>query len=536
MDEKPSRKRYVPSPEVADELQQKWQTVLKAYVGMIEVSEGARELGWSRNHFQTVMHRAMTAAIATLEPQPRGRRAKPERERELEEENARLKNELSRSQKEVASVTRILEVATSFVKSRSRAPRTKAETTVAPSESEEPDGPKGGADPGQLPAGPPRTAGTAGSEGNPLDDSPPGSSRRSGERRAGAVAGATVASDERGVARRVIGQEAEREARVKLEQVDALRREGLPVGPAVSAAQTTESTYWRWRAKSLRDQPLVQKRGPGPRADDPMVAAQVEDQVRQTHGLLGADTLRHVVPGASRRFCARVKDETLTALEYERKARLQRVEVAAPGIIRGMDQKYVLGREQVLLICADAQVPYRTTVTAPTAYDGAAVRYLLEEDIRRHGPPLVYRLDQATMHRVPAVLDLARSTHTLLLSGPPRWPQYYGQLERQNREHEAWLAAERPTAAALADASRRMLTLLNGIPRKSLDWQTAAQRWDNRPDVEGWREELWDEVQDRVARHRRCDEHRVRLEVERKAIEEALSSRGLLTVERGGWC
>lgn len=464
MEEK--KKTYVEAPKVDEELQNLWGTVLAAYVGSIEVTEGARRLGLSRNHFQTKMHKAMTAAVETLMPQPKGRPPKPARERELEAENAQLRRQVAKLSEELESVERILGVATAFVKERSRSTRTKKEKTVSPSKPEEPDG----------------------------------------------------------------------EARAKLQTIESLRAQGLKVKWAVAAVVSSRSTYGRWKKKCVRGEVLVKKRGPSPEPLSPQTRSIIEDRVRATHGLVGAAPLAKQV-GASRRECAQVKAELCTELEQERKRATMRVHVAAPGIIRAMDQKYVHGRERVLLICADGDVPYRTTITAPERYDGPAVARVLAMDIAEHGAPLVYRMDRAAHHRVPEVERLLADHRVLQLQGPPRTPQFNGHIERQNREHEPWLArAWRPGEDLLAECEV-MKRELNRVPRRTLGWQSAQTRWENRPNVEGWRDDVWNEVQDRVARNWRQRPSQARIEdVERLAIEDALISRGLVRIEVGGWC
>lgn len=47
----------------------------------------------------------------------------------------------------------------------------------------------------------------------------------------------------------------------------------------------------------------------------------MEDQVRSTHGLVGAKSLSHGIAGVSRRAAADIKAQTLTAMERERRAR-----------------------------------------------------------------------------------------------------------------------------------------------------------------------------------------------------------------------
>jgi transposase InsO family protein len=466
MDEKPSKKTYVEAPKVDAQLQSTWEAILGAYVGMIEVSEGARRLGLSRNHFQTKMHTAMAAAVETLLPKPKGRPPKPQRERELEEENDRLRRELGKAQQELETVNRILGVATAFVKERSRTSRTKKEKAVDASKKEDPDG----------------------------------------------------------------------EARAKLQVIEWLRAQGLKVEDAVNAVVCSKSTYGRYKVKSVRGEKLVHRRGPGPKELTPEVRLRIEERARATHGTIGAAPLAKQV-GGSRRDCAKVLAELNTTVELERKATTMRVSIAAPGIIRGMDQKYVHGRERVLLICADGQVPYRTTITAPERYDAEAVVDVLARDISEHGAPLVYRMDRASVHRVPDVKRLLADHRVLQLHGPPRRPQYYGQTERQNRENEAWLSRAWWPGKDLLVECETMKTELNLVPRRTLGWQSARTKWENRPEVEGWRDELWNEVQDRVARNWRQCEGQARIEdVERLVIEDALISRGLVRIEPGGWC
>jgi len=64
----------------------------------------------------------------------------------------------------------------------------------------------------------------------------------------------------------------------------------------------------------------------GCRPLDPQTEAQVEDLVRVTRGLAGAESLSHGVVGVSRRTAAGFKAETLTAMERERRARCTSVD------------------------------------------------------------------------------------------------------------------------------------------------------------------------------------------------------------------
>lgn len=70
-------------------------------------------------------------------------------------------------------------------------------------------------------------------------------------------------------------------------------------------------------------------------------------------------------------------------------------------MIRGFDAMHVTTTDgaNYLLASADACVPYRTTMKATAEYRSEDVVDLLDQDFRRHGAPLVLRLDRASVHR-----------------------------------------------------------------------------------------------------------------------------------------
>ena len=235
-----------------------------------------------------------------------------------------------------------------------------------------------------------------------------------------------------------------------------------------------------------------------------------------------------------------MKRVTLTEMELDRVAAAERVHVTTPGILRGFDamQAATPAGPRYVLLAGDAAVPFRTSALPVQHYDEGAVVAALERDFALHGPPLVLRADRWRAHEAPRVRALLRSNGVLLLHGPPHHPGYYGQLERQNREHRAWLP---PGVAAehLEETCRSMLHALNcEWPRRSLGWQTAQAAWAKRAAIDVDRDALRDEVEDRAARIRRQAEGRaaVAAMAERLAIESALMQRGLLRCERGGWC
>jgi transposase InsO family protein len=264
----------------------------------------------------------------------------------------------------------------------------------------------------------------------------------------------------------------------------------------------------------------------------------VDALVRELHGLIGADALRHVVPGISRRQAASIKKATVTSMERERIAACDRVHVEVPGVIRGMDAMYQMTSEgwRWLLLFGDSCLPYRTSGHVADSYDSNAVARAINDDFARNGAPLVLRMDRASAHRTPEVHDVLAHHGVLALHGPPRHPGYYGQQERQNRDNRAWLdALAIPSPAQLPVRVERMRRALNERwPRRTLSFKTAAELWDIKPSLDVDRQELRREVAQ--IHERLCRQDVPGDLAQRLAIEKALTNRGLLHREAGGWC
>lgn len=479
MAERPPRKpTYTPMPDVPEEARGRYQVLLEVLAGKETVSGGARRLRLSRNHFQSLLHRGLEGLLEGVSPGRPGRPAKPEAQVRLEAELEQLRKENARLQARVETVDRLLGVASEMMRGRVQ-PRPK----------------------GQRPKARPEAASEA------ADDEPDGRVRQA------------------------------------LHGVEAMTDLGLDARLAAAVAGVSSTTVRRWRQRQRLGQPPICRRGPGPRAATSSgLATDVEQCVRRLRGQVGAECIRRLVPGVSRRVAARLKQQTLTALERERVAAAVRVTVTRPGIVRGFDAVHVQTRRgrAYMLPSADAAVPYRTSVAVSVRYDGPSVARALREDMARHGAPLVWRMDRASVHRCPEVCEVLAAHGVLVLHGPPRHPRYYGQLERMNRDHRGWLAAAGLLEPeALAEEAERMLAALNGaVPRRSLGWRTAEQAWRERPALAVDRWEFLAEVRDRAARLALSRPEVTAYDglIHRLAIEAALTSRGLLKCERGGWC
>ncbi len=480
----PETSTYTPAPSVPEEIAERYVVVSAAMSGAMTVSEAARRLQLSRNHFQTLMHRAQTAVLEAITPGLPGRPPKSDREKELEVELKRLQRESARLEHELSLSAKMLGAVSDLMHQRSTSRATSRQAKT-------------------------KTKSTSSSTSTPATTPDPPGEEPDGDLR-----------------------------KVTLEWAEALAREHATLQVAARAVGVSATTVSRWRRRVRRGEPLACRRGPSTHSPPEVARSVVEREVRATRGLVGAAALARAT-GTSRRFAATVKAETRTAMERERQSACERITINEPGVLRGFDQKWMPTTEGLkpVLVCADGAIPYRTHIVLADAYNESEVLHALEEDFEANGAPLVLRLDRARVHRTPRVDGLLRRHRVLRLHGPPRMPRYYGQLERQNREHEAWVAAgELLTPRELArDLTRMRVALNDRWHRRTLQWRTAAEVWRARAPLDVDRYALALEVDRRAeciltARPTRTVDEDV---ARRFAIEHALESRGLLR-RRGG--
>jgi len=469
------KKNYTPAPELPPEVVQRLALIMEVLSGKTKVSQAARALGMSRNHFQSILHRGLGAMIEEIMPKPGGRPAKPEAVSALEAQIEQLRRENARLLEDVKTSERVLQVASGMLRERigtARQSRGKKTKEAAGEQKEEPEG----------------------------------------------------------------------ERCLRLNEVEAMRQTGCRAALAAKAIGVHEATVRRWRARQRCGAPSARRACASASCLPAGIAERASGLVRALKGQIGAESLRRSVLGISRRQAARLKAKTLTAMEHERKASLMRITVTAPGVMRGFDGMYLQAVDGSLhaLFTVDAAVPYRTQVKTAKRYDGDLVMRALQSDIEHHGAPLVYRFDRARAHDVPAVRELLKAHHVLVLHGPPRCPRFYGQHERQNREHRAW--ADELALVSIEDIEPRLEEMLEAVNklwrRRTLQWKTASEIWSAHAPIKIDRRALREEVSERAERirhHMDCRGKPADL-AERLAIEQALETRGYLRKEMGGWC
>lgn len=113
-----AKKTYTALPVVPPELAARYETVMAVVSGSLTVSEGARRLGLSRNHFQSLVHRALGSLIEELGPKAGGRPPMPPREKQLEMETGKLRLQNERLLRRVETAERILGVASGLLQGR----------------------------------------------------------------------------------------------------------------------------------------------------------------------------------------------------------------------------------------------------------------------------------------------------------------------------------------------------------------------------------------------------------------------------------
>jgi hypothetical protein len=456
--DRPSTYTAAPEPPSDPTLRKRYDQIMAVIAGTQTVAGAARELGMSRNHFQTILHRGIAALIEAITPKPAGRPAKPEREAALEAANKDLKAEVAALKARAAMMDRLMSVVSDINSGREPVPRARSRSPKKEPEDPEP-------------------------------------------------APSTI-------------------------EAKQMRDTAAPRGLCARLLGVSEATLGRRLRGASRDG--------GARTARPLpehLRSAVCAIVRATHGLVGAASLGKRC-GIPRRHAAAIKHAELIAMERERKARCARVTIAVPGIVRGFDAMHVPCVDGLAywLIAGDAAVPYRTSIATVPAYDSEHVVAALAADFEQAGPPLVLRLDRIASQRTREVAELLARYGVIDLHGPPRHPQYYGQLERQNRDHRAWLtgldALETQQLPAVAAAMRTALNRLWARP--TLGWCTAEQAWEQRPAVDVDRRELRRDVDALAAG---LVSNGVELLLARRiAIESALEERGLLTINSGGSC
>lgn len=515
---------YHESPTIPSELKRRFD-LLKAVLGnRMTISEAAREAGIARVNMQSLVHRTEAAVLSAITPRPTGPAPKSNTEKELtarmkelERQNARLTEQLQAADDMMAAAGEIIRSLRGLPpmpkSSGSRSP-----ATTTPSQRSGRRSPKASRSSTRRNS-PPTSSSSSSPETEDPDPDPDPLGAASTSSRASTASSTTTNS----MSAESTPSSFESVLTHVLQRVASSAASTIQ---CASALGVTPSTLRRWLTRVVAGEPIMRRRGGVRAAVSADAEASVRELVKIMHGLVGAAALAHSIEGVSRRTAAAIKQDTLREIERDRKRQTHHVGVMVIGALRGFDAMHVANG--LLLSAGDATIPYRTTIRHTARYDERSVADLLDEDFALHGAPLVLRCDRARCHTAPDVMSVLERHGVLLLQGPPRYPQYYGQLERQNLEHRQWLGdqlvVDQPTLDVMKHA-------LNAVWRRpTLNWATAQERWAERHPLDDEREALHDDVMQRARRLRAhvSDDLAMRL-----ATEQALTERGLLKVTAG---
>ncbi len=135
---------YEPAPVVPKQMLLRFQTIQDVMSGQLQVTEGAKRLGMSRNHFQTLLHRAEKAVLESVTPKAAGRPAQPHTGKSsCRRSYCGCKRRIKHSKTRSEAVERLLELAGDWARGKigTRAHRARTAKTRTPSnDPEEPDG------------------------------------------------------------------------------------------------------------------------------------------------------------------------------------------------------------------------------------------------------------------------------------------------------------------------------------------------------------------------------------------------------------
>jgi hypothetical protein len=470
------KKSYTPAPQVTPEQAQRLAVMLEVLAGSRSVAEGARMLGMSRNHFQTLLHRGLTALVEEITPRLGGRPAKSPQLKELEAKLERLERENAELAQRVGTTDRLLEVASGLLHGRIRTGRQ---------------------------AGAKRTKAS------------------SGEKKADEPDGARAWLLEQAASMRQLGLSAALAARVAGVHASTLARWRARAGRGEALARRAQPAPDHLAA------PTAERASELVRSLNGLVGA--EAIRRSVDGISRRQAAR--VKAHTLTCMERERKRSLTRVTVTAPGIMRGLDAmwlrSAHGTLYA-------------LFSADAAVPYRTQVKLGARYDAQLVAQALVSDIEANGAPLVYRFDRAAAHSAPAVREVLEAHQVLVLQGPPHCPRFYGQHERLNREHRAWaqeLAALSPEE--IAQRLEQLLQGVNKLwRRRTLGWRTPYEAWKARCRLEVDRRVLREEVSERAARIGRDLHGRGKPAdlAERLAIEQVLETRGYLLKQPGGWC
>jgi predicted ArsR family transcriptional regulator len=118
-----SKSDYVKAPTAPPEVINRLHAVILVQTGQMTVSDAARQLGMSRNHFQSLKNKSLESMLQALTPKTAGRPSRNQEVVHLEKEVEELSRENEHLQHQVAAMNRIVDSLTEMVREQNMAAR-----------------------------------------------------------------------------------------------------------------------------------------------------------------------------------------------------------------------------------------------------------------------------------------------------------------------------------------------------------------------------------------------------------------------------
>lgn len=311
-------------------------------------------------------------------------------------------------------------------------------------------------------------------------------------------------------------------------------------------ARTLRRWQRQWRGDRLGAHPRGRPRGRAGRER----RREVWEWIDRMGPRVGLPTLRGRFPEVARAELVRLQRFYRRWWRRKHRRLIHRLTWTRPGTVWAADFAHVPrpidGCFPRLLAVRDLASHAQLQARPALGEDVATAREVLEDLVRRHGPPLVLKTDNGPAF-VSAELQAWADHHGVRqLFSPPRTPSYNGSIEagirslKARAHHEAFRRG-RPGHWSSEDlgAARRQAN----ATARPWGWRgpTPAEVWQERSRIEPWERHRWQQIYRRMAEEERQRRrvsslqglsHAERATIDRRAIRRTLVAHGLLWFRR----
>lgn len=269
-------------------------------------------------------------------------------------------------------------------------------------------------------------------------------------------------------------------ARINTRQL--CERLGMPYG-----------TYLRWRRRTQRGEPLLAR--PGPKKLGPLpfdeVRRDIAALVHQGKRSAGSGALHLKYQDAiSRRDLQGLISEERKKQKQVRRQQMKRITWKEPNLCWAIDAteygRDELGRKLYIVATRDLASRYYFEPLVTLSTTGVAVTEHVRALFRRHGAPLVLKRDNGSPFKNESLDTLLAEACVIPLTSPANYPRYNGAIENAIRELKETIDGLSPrlwisSSRALSHLTNAAVQLRNGVPRRCLGQQSAAQNYHHQP-------------------------------------------------------